>query len=79
MMAATLAKGQTILTNAACEPEITDLGECLNKMGAKITGLGTSTITIDGVEALSGATHAVVADRIALKDIGAKLTKELVG
>ncbi len=64
MMAATLANGQTILTNAACEPEITDLGECLNKMGAKITGLGTSTITIDGVDSLHGANHAVVADRI---------------
>lgn len=64
MMAATLAKGTTILANAACEPEIADLGECLNKMGARISGLGTSTITIEGVEALHGAQHSVVADRI---------------
>lgn len=64
MMAATLAKGTTVLANAACEPEISDLGECLIKMGAKISGLGTSTITIEGVEELSGATHFVIPDRI---------------
>lgn len=64
MMAATLAKGQTILNNAAREPEIVDLGECLIKMGAKIEGLGTSTIKIKGVSKLGGAHHAVVADRI---------------
>lgn len=64
LMAATLAKGTTVLKNAAKEPEIIDLGECLISMGAKIEGLGTSEITITGVEKLSGTTHAVVADRI---------------
>lgn len=64
MMAATLAKGTTILANAAREPEITDLGECLIKMGAKIKGLGTETIIIEGVPHLHHARHAVVADRI---------------
>lgn len=64
MMAATLAKGQTTLVNAAMEPEIIDLGECLISMGARIEGLGTSTITITGVETLHGAMHSVVADRI---------------
>ena len=64
MMAATLANGITTLHNAAREPEITDLGECLIAMGAKIEGLGTEKITITGVKALHGATHSVVADRI---------------
>lgn len=64
MMAATLAKGETILKNAACEPEISDLGECLQKMGAKIEGLGTSTIRIQGVDRLQGADHHIVTDRI---------------
>lgn len=64
MMAATLAEGETILANAAREPEIEDLGECLIKMGAKIEGLGTQTIKITGVEKLSGAHHSVVPDRI---------------
>ncbi|MGH1456833.1 MAG: UDP-N-acetylglucosamine 1-carboxyvinyltransferase [Alphaproteobacteria bacterium] len=64
MMAATLAKGTTILANAAKEPEITDLGECLIKMGAKITGLGTDTIRIEGVSTMNGATHAIIPDRI---------------
>lgn len=64
MMAATLAKGKTILGNAAKEPEIVNLGECLNAMGAKITGLGTETITIEGVKSLHGARHAVLPDRI---------------
>ena len=64
MMAATLAKGTTTLYNAAREPEISDLGECLIAMGAKITGLGTSEIKITGVEKLYGALHAVVPDRI---------------
>jgi UDP-N-acetylglucosamine 1-carboxyvinyltransferase len=64
MMAATLAKGQTVLNNAACEPEITDLADLLNKMGAKIAGAGTSTVTIDGVEQLKGTTHRVIPDRI---------------
>lgn len=64
MMAATLAKGETILRNAAREPEIVDQGEALIKMGAKIEGLGTSEIKITGVEKLHGATHSVVPDRI---------------
>jgi len=64
MMAAALADGQTRLINAAKEPEITDLADCLNKMGAKISGAGTDIITIDGVTSLSGCRHQVVADRI---------------
>jgi UDP-N-acetylglucosamine 1-carboxyvinyltransferase len=64
MMAAALADGTTTLANAAREPEIIDLGECLMKMGAKIEGLGTSTITIEGVKELHGAHHEVVPDRI---------------
>jgi UDP-N-acetylglucosamine 1-carboxyvinyltransferase len=64
MMAASLAKGETVLENAACEPEIVNLAECLNAMGAKIHGAGTPTITIDGVEALSGARVRVIPDRI---------------
>ena len=64
MMAAALADGQTILVNAAREPEICDLAECLNAMGAKISGYGTSRIVIDGVAELTQCRHAVVADRI---------------
>jgi len=64
MMAAALAKGETVIENAAREPEIVDLAACLVKMGARISGAGTSTIHIDGVERLHGARHAVVADRI---------------
>ncbi|MER9326771.1 UDP-N-acetylglucosamine 1-carboxyvinyltransferase [Mesorhizobium sp. M0488] len=64
MMAAALAKGETVLENAACEPEIVNLAECLNAMGARISGAGTPTITIDGVEALSGARVRVIPDRI---------------
>ncbi|HLQ79355.1 MAG TPA: UDP-N-acetylglucosamine 1-carboxyvinyltransferase [Terriglobia bacterium] len=64
MMAATLAEGETTLLNAALEPEIADLADLLNKMGAKITGAGTSTIVIEGVSALNGATHAIIPDRI---------------
>ena len=64
MLAAVLAKGTTVLKNAACEPEIGDLANCLNAMGAKVEGADTSTITITGVSKLSGATHAVIADRI---------------
>ncbi|MFZ1989220.1 MAG: UDP-N-acetylglucosamine 1-carboxyvinyltransferase [Alphaproteobacteria bacterium] len=64
MMAASLAKGTTRLINAALEPEITDLAECLAKMGAKISGVGTRTLTIEGVAALSGAAHSVIPDRI---------------
>lgn len=64
MMAATLAKGTTTLVNAAREPEIVDLGECLVKMGAEIEGLGTDTITIHGKPFLRGTEHTVIADRI---------------
>ncbi|WP_311526150.1 UDP-N-acetylglucosamine 1-carboxyvinyltransferase [uncultured Parvimonas sp.] len=64
MMAATLAKGETIIENAAKEPEIVDLGNFLNKMGAKITGAGTSTIIIVGVEKLKGTVHTIIPDRI---------------
>lgn len=64
MMAAALAEGTTILENAAKEPEVVDLAECLNKMGAKITGAGTDVVTIEGVEKLNGATHGIVCDRI---------------
>ncbi|TNF21759.1 MAG: UDP-N-acetylglucosamine 1-carboxyvinyltransferase [Rhodobacteraceae bacterium] len=66
VMAATLARGTTVLKNAAREPEIVDLVHCLRKMGAQIDGEGTSTITIQGVERLHGATHPVVTDRIEL-------------
>jgi UDP-N-acetylglucosamine 1-carboxyvinyltransferase len=64
MLAAVLAEGRTVLRNAAAEPEIADLADCLTKMGAKIAGAGTSTVTIDGVARLNGATHAVIPDRI---------------
>lgn len=64
MMAATLAKGETVIENAAREPEVIDVAECLVKMGAKIDGIGTSTLTIQGVDELHGATHEVLADRI---------------
>ncbi|WP_164659647.1 UDP-N-acetylglucosamine 1-carboxyvinyltransferase [Tropicibacter sp. Alg240-R139] len=66
VMAATLAKGTTVLKNAAREPEIVDLVDCLRKMGAQIAGEGTSTIEIQGVDRLHGATHQVVTDRIEL-------------
>jgi UDP-N-acetylglucosamine 1-carboxyvinyltransferase len=66
LMAATLAKGTTVLKNAAREPEIVDLATCLRRMGAQIDGDGTGTITIQGVERLHGATHPVVTDRIEL-------------
>ncbi|MEM7743209.1 MAG: UDP-N-acetylglucosamine 1-carboxyvinyltransferase [Pseudomonadota bacterium] len=64
MMAATLAKGTTILKNAAREPEIPDLAACLTAMGARIEGAGTGTIEIEGVDRLHGATHRVLADRV---------------
>jgi UDP-N-acetylglucosamine 1-carboxyvinyltransferase len=64
MMAASLAKGETVLENAACEPEVADVASCLNKMGARIEGAGTSTIVIHGVDGLEGATHTVLPDRI---------------
>ena len=66
LLAATLAQGTTILKQAAREPEIVDLAECLIAMGAQIDGHGTSTITIQGVDRLHGATHPVVTDRIEL-------------
>ncbi|MFC3181060.1 UDP-N-acetylglucosamine 1-carboxyvinyltransferase [Cypionkella sinensis] len=66
LLAATLAKGTTVLKNAAREPEIVDLAVCLRRMGAQIEGEGTSTITIQGVDRLGGATHPVVTDRIEL-------------
>ncbi|MEO5620115.1 MAG: UDP-N-acetylglucosamine 1-carboxyvinyltransferase [Cypionkella sp.] len=66
LMAATLAKGTTVIHNAAREPEIVDLARCLRKMGAQIEGEGTSRIEIQGVDRLGGATHQVVTDRIEL-------------
>jgi UDP-N-acetylglucosamine 1-carboxyvinyltransferase len=64
MMAATLAKGETVLRNAAREPEVADLAELLIKMGARIEGAGTSTIRVQGVERLGGAEHTIIPDRI---------------
>jgi UDP-N-acetylglucosamine 1-carboxyvinyltransferase len=64
MMAACLAEGETVLRNAACEPEIADLAELLAKMGARIEGAGGPTIRIEGVSALRGAEHSVIPDRI---------------
>jgi UDP-N-acetylglucosamine 1-carboxyvinyltransferase len=64
MMAATLADGTTIIENAAREPEVTDLADCLNSMGAKVSGAGTDTITIEGVETLHGGRYSVLPDRI---------------
>lgn len=64
LMAAVLATGTTVLENSACEPEVTDLAECLVKMGANIEGIGTETLTIHGVDSLHSATHDVIADRI---------------
>lgn len=64
MMAAALAQGRTVLENAAREPEVVDLAELLNKMGAKIEGAGTQTIAIEGVRRLGGASHRIIPDRI---------------
>jgi UDP-N-acetylglucosamine 1-carboxyvinyltransferase len=64
LMAATLADGRTILSNAAREPEITDLADCLVAMGARIDGIGTDQLVVEGVSALHGANHAIVPDRI---------------
>jgi UDP-N-acetylglucosamine 1-carboxyvinyltransferase len=64
MMAATLARGLTVIDNAAQEPEVVDLADCLNKMGARISGAGTSHIEIEGVSRLGGARHRVLPDRI---------------
>ena len=77
MMAAALARGTTVITNAAREPEIDDLGRCLQSMGAKITGLGSSRIVIRGVKQLRGTNHNVIPDRIeaATLLIGAAATK----
>jgi UDP-N-acetylglucosamine 1-carboxyvinyltransferase len=66
LMAATLARGTTVIENAAREPEIVDLARCLRRMGAQIEGEGTSLIEVQGVDRLGGATHPVVADRIEL-------------
>ncbi|TIS78516.1 MAG: UDP-N-acetylglucosamine 1-carboxyvinyltransferase [Mesorhizobium sp.] len=80
MMAASLANGETVLENAAREPEIVNLAECLNAMGAKIYGAGTETITIDGVEALSGARVRVIPDLLqtaldVISQTGAEVTQ----
>jgi len=64
IMAASLANGTSVIENAAREPEVKDVADCLNKMGAKITGAGTSRIVVEGVAKLNGARHRVVADRI---------------
>ena len=64
MMAAALARGETVLQNAAREPEIVNLAECLNAMGARISGAGTETVTIEGVTELKSARHAIIPDRI---------------
>lgn len=64
MMAAALAQGTTVLENAACEPEVTDLAELLNAMGGRVEGAGTLTITIEGVSRLGGASHRTIPDRI---------------
>src|SRR5580700_2563019 len=64
LMAATLARGTTVITGAACEPEIVDVADCLNKMGARIAGAGTPRITVEGVTKLHGARHTVLPDRI---------------
>ena len=64
LMAATLAKGKTILHNAACEPEVSDLCDLLNRMGARIRGGGTSKIEIEGVDSLGGSEHTIIPDRI---------------
>ncbi len=77
IMAATLAEGETIIENAAKEPEIVDLASFLSKMGAKIKGAGTSTITIEGVEKLTGTRHTIIPDRIEAASymIAAAMTK----
>ncbi|MBI5043076.1 MAG: UDP-N-acetylglucosamine 1-carboxyvinyltransferase [Nitrospirae bacterium] len=64
MMAAALAKGATVIENAACEPEVVDLSNFLNKMGAKVSGAGTDVITIEGVDSLKGTEYRVMPDRI---------------
>lgn len=75
LMAATLAEGETIINNAACEPEITDLALCLQAMGAKIKGIGTSTLKIKGVSKLHGGHHHIIPDRI---EVGTYITAAAV-
>lgn len=77
LMAATLAKGTTIIENAAREPEVVDLANCLNSMGAKVSGAGTAVITIEGVEKLSGGSYNVMPDRIETGTylVGAAMTR----
>jgi len=64
LMAAALADGETVLANAAREPEISDLAACLNRMGARISGIGTDKLVVEGVERLHGASHTIIPDRI---------------
>src|SRR6202451_244244 len=64
LMAAALAEGESIMQNCACEPEVADLADLLNKMGARITGAGTSTIRVKGVDKLHGAKHRIIPDRV---------------
>jgi UDP-N-acetylglucosamine 1-carboxyvinyltransferase len=64
LMAAVLARGETVISNAACEPEVADVAACLNKMGARISGAGTPRIVVEGVAKLHGARHSVLPDRI---------------
>jgi UDP-N-acetylglucosamine 1-carboxyvinyltransferase len=64
MMAAVLAKGTTVIESAACEPEVADLAECLNAMGAKITGIGSPRLVIEGVKELKPVVYSVIGDRI---------------
>src|SRR6185503_13169834 len=64
LMAASLARGTTVIDNAACEPEVADLADCLNKMGARISGAGTRRIVVEGVARLGGTRHSVLPDRI---------------
>ena len=64
LMAAVLARGETLIENAAREPEVADLANCLKKMGAKISGIGSSTLQVQGVDRLHGAEHTVIPDRI---------------
>ena len=64
MLAAVRTKGTTILLNAACDTEVTDTANLLNRMGAKITGAGTDTISIEGVSSLGGCTHTIIPDRL---------------
>src|SRR4030095_15561466 len=77
MMCATLARATTTLRNAACEPEIVDLADLLNKMGARVNGAGTETMQIEGVESLGGAEHTIIPDRIETGQfiVAAALTK----